>query len=215
MARSPAQVLDEILALTPSGGALPATADSIWAQFNGPMASAWSDIETSGEAMLPEVDPRTAPDLLPDFERVLGPDPYGRDAPSQNLTLAGRAALTYQRWTETGNATPADYIALAAADGQTATVTEFWPVMCGEGECGADLVADVTSMCGWSDTGDVIGATPIAFWWLTTLPALNVAYAECGQAACSDLLGSYAPNLMGAVIAGEAPAHTRPVFTYT
>ena len=215
MARSPAAILGELLAETPPGSALPHRAESNWGAFLGPIASAWSDAETLAEAMLPQVDPRAAPQFLADFERVLGPDPYGRDAPSQNLTTAQRAALTYQRWTENGNASVADYEALATAAGQTATITEFWPAMCGEAQCGTDLIADVASMCGWSECGEGIGQTPIAFWWLVGLPALEVTYAECGQAACGYLLGSYADNLMGAVIAGEAPAHTRPLFTYS
>ena len=71
--------------------------------------------------MLFEVDPRTAVKFLADFERVLGPDPLGRD--QVRLDLGRRQALAAQRWAFTGGCSPGFYIALAALVGAAITIT--------------------------------------------------------------------------------------------
>ncbi len=131
MARSESQVLDELLTLTPPGWALPHDPASVWASFLAPWANEASLIESTAEGLLLELDPRTCVNLLPDYERCLGPDPYGRDATGNDLTTTQLATLAYERWTERGNANPADFVALAAQSGIAITVTTYTPFVCG------------------------------------------------------------------------------------
>jgi uncharacterized protein YmfQ (DUF2313 family) len=198
MARTPAQAQAELLDLAPPGSAFPRDPASNWGQFLKPIGGAWADYEASADSMLPQVDPRTAPQFLGDFLRVLGADPCGRDAPSQNLSSAGLAQLAYQRWTQRMSETPADYIALGAAAGQTIAVQEFAPSYVGQAVCGAAACAQ----------------EGVQFSWQVTLGGLQTEQAQCGGAVCGDLIGSYVPNLLACVIKRAAPSHTTPVFLY-
>ncbi len=198
MARSAAQAQAELLDLAPPGTVFPRDPASNWGKFLAPIGGAWADYEVSADSMLPQVDPRTAPQFLGDFLRVLGADPCGRDAPSQNLSSAGLAQLAYQRWTQRMSERPADYIALGAAAGQTITVQEFAPSYVGQAVCGAAACAQ----------------EGVQFSWAVTLGALQTEQAQCGGAVCGDLIGSYVPNLLACVIKRAAPAHTNPVFVY-
>ena len=195
--RSAAQVLDDLLAITPEGWALPNYAPSNWASALTPIADEWSLVETTAAAMVAEIDPRTAAHMLPDYERVLGPDPYGRDAASLALTTAEAAALAWQRWTASGNMAPADYIALAAQAGFVVTIAQYWPTIAGLMHAGDLVCCDMLVGVGAFAAGDAIGWRQIVFYWLVQAPV-------AAEAA-----------LLAAVIAGEAPSHTVPVFSYS
>ena len=191
--RTPAQVLDGLLRLSPPGWALPRTPDSLWGTLLSVDAAVWSDVEASADAMLLEIDPRSTVNLLPDYERVVGPDPYGRDAPSQDLSYAQMQALVWQRWTDGGNMAVSDYEALAVASGAVAAnITTYWPTTAGASACGAFLATDIPPQAGLSRAGDFLTDLPIAFTWFAALQVLP------GTGA-----------LIPAVLGGEMPAHTR------
>jgi uncharacterized protein YmfQ (DUF2313 family) len=213
MARSADIVLDELLTLSPPGWALPRESGSLWAQFLSVDASGISLAELSAEALLAEIDPRTATETLGDYERVLGPDPYGRDSASLDLTTAQQAQLAYARWTAGGNMAPADYIALAAASGVTITIQEYWVTQCGQAQCGQSLVG---AIWGTSASG-APGWQPQWFKWLVSLPASLLVRAECGSAVAGESLGKSAlvASIVADAILGEAPSHTEPVFLYS
>ena len=197
MARSPQQFLAEMLALTPPGSALPREPTSNWAAFLAAPAAIFAEVQAAAESMLPQVDPRAATAFLGDFQRVLGADPYGRDAPSQNLSAQGEAQLLWERWTEAPGCSIADYVALAASAGQQITIQEFSASLTGVAVC-----------------GDPCATEGAEFYWEATLPVTNVEVAQTGAAVCGDPLGSYTPNLLGNLLAALAPAHTVPVFSY-
>jgi uncharacterized protein YmfQ (DUF2313 family) len=198
MARSQAQVLDELLALSPPGWALSHDAGSVWASFLQPVAAEWSRVEASAEALLDEIDPRTSANCLADYQRVLGPDPYGRDAASLNLTHSQLVQLAYQRWTASGGCSIADYVALAAQMGVAITITERKLFRCGASVC-----------------GDTLACTPQQFVWLVTLPQTQVTKFRTGASRCGEPLGLITPSPVVPLLQGEAPAHTTPVFSYT
>jgi len=214
--RSQPQVLAELLALTPPGWALPHDPASVWASFLQPWAAEASRIETTAASMLNEIDPRTAVYSLPDYQRVLGPDPYGRDAASQELSEAALANLEWSRWTAGGNMAPSDYIALAASMGVTITIQEYWPSVAGlmhAGDfCGCDIPRN---QAGVLTAGDTLGADPLAFYWLVRLPTYLSVPAEAGTMQAGDLLATSLATPVPAVIAGEAPSHTVPTFLFT
>ncbi|WP_338664984.1 putative phage tail protein [Pararoseomonas sp. SCSIO 73927] len=157
-----------------------------------------SELAWTGEraaALLEELDPRTATEMLPDFERVLGPDPCGRDG--LGLDMEGRRAIAHQRWTTRGGASIAFFVDLAAKLGVAITIEESEPTVCGEAECGDELTPE-----------DEI------FVWTVHLPLEREIEAECGVTECGDFLGEFAPNLVECVIRDLAPAHTTVVFSY-
>jgi uncharacterized protein YmfQ (DUF2313 family) len=207
MARSQAEALAGLLTLSPPGWALPADPASVWAGFLTPWAAECALIEAAAEALLPETDPRVCVNLLPDWQRLLGPDPYGRDAAALNLSVGDVARLTWQRLTAGGNMAPADYVALAAQSGLTVTITEYRQTQCGQAQCGQQICQDILTGGVWN---------PQQFKWLVTLPADLLLLAECGLAQCGDVSGAADPaaGIVAAAIAGEAPAHTLPVFSY-
>jgi uncharacterized protein YmfQ (DUF2313 family) len=212
MARAPDIVLQGLLALSPPGWALPRE-PGMWAQFLGVDAAQISLAEISADALVDEIDPRTAVQTLADYERVLGPDPYGRDSASLDLTAAQQAQLVYARWTAGGNSAPADYIALAAASGVTITIREYWVTQCGQAECGQSLVGAL-----WAASADgVAGWQPQWLKWLVSLPASLLLPAECGSAVCGEPMGKSAAvaSIVANAILGEAPSHTEPVFLYS
>jgi uncharacterized protein YmfQ (DUF2313 family) len=155
-----------------------------------------SRIEGLGDTLISEaVDPGNAVMMLPDYERVLGPDPYGRDTSA--MTIAQRQQIVLQRWVESGGQSRAFYIALAAVLGVTITIGEFAMPMSGVAQCGV-------AQCGQS---------PSEFYWTVSLPQTEVVQLECGGASCGD--GAYvATSPVQPVIAALAPAHTTPIFLY-
>jgi len=196
MSRTPDQAQGEMLALLPDGWAASADPDTFWGALFRPMAVEWSAIEQSMESYRREIDPRTASNLLPDFERVLGPDPCGRDQLA--LTDTDRRLLAFQRWTAGGrNICPGYFIDAAAAIGVTMTIEEFPLLMCGQAQCGQSIVTSPNHMT-----------------FLVGLPATRTTQAICGQAVCGELLGSFTPNLMECVVRTEAPLFTVPYFAY-
>ena len=195
MSRTSTEALADVMQLLPSGFAWPADQDSVMAQFLTPLAAMLSIFEASAEALLTETDPRDADHLLADYERVLGPDPDGRDTGP----LSQRRLVAWQRWTAGGGQSIAFFQALAATFGQTITIEEFQ-----------------TSMCGRMVCGGVLAPTPAQFVWRVTLPASEVIPAICGAAICGNAaLGTIVPSPLIGPITRHAPAHTVPVFAYS
>lgn len=195
MSRSPDAVLTELLALTVPGVVLPQDPDSWWAQWLMPLANEISLFEAQAEQLMVEVDPGEATYLLPDFERALGPDPYGRDV--GQLTIAQQRALALSRWTGKNGVRPADFIALAAQFGVTITITEFVLTKAGQAQAGVTLVNH-----------------PQEYVWLVKLPTAVMVLAEAGGASAGDLVSSFEPSNVQTVLTARSPAHLTPVFNY-
>jgi uncharacterized protein YmfQ (DUF2313 family) len=188
--------LAHLLALSPPGGAYPRARDSNWARALAPLAGEQARIEAEAEAMLIEVDPRRAQPLLADYERVLGDDPCL--GPSAELPLGIRQQLAHQRWTNRGGATPAFFVALAAAVDVTITITESEAFEAGVATAGMELVPEAGR-----------------FEWVVSLPAPTVLIEfETGAADAGTPLGDFAPNPVECLIRAAAPAHTAVYFNY-
>jgi uncharacterized protein YmfQ (DUF2313 family) len=200
MSRTPAQVQSEMLQLMPpgypfEGGGFGVTSSYVAARLLAP-ATEMALAEASMEALLPQVDPRVAFDLLPAYIAVLGPDPCGLDISS--LPFAEAAALTYARWTAGGNICAGYFEALAASLGTTCTVTEC---VCWE--------------CGVAGCDDEMVTAPENFVVVFGLPTDSITNWECGVATCDDSLGTFVENIAQCPIEHQVPAHIIPVFSYT
>ncbi len=195
--RSPAQVRIELLQLLPDGFAWPnGDPDTYVAARLLPVANEWSLVEQSMEAFENELDPGTAQYLLPDYLRVLGPDPWGRD--ELPLSSAQRSILAHQRWVDAPIICAGYFIQSAAELGITISIEEFPLPVCGEAVC-----------------GDVLMPSPQHCVFKVTLPTDDSWEAICGSTACGDRLGGFTPSVLETFIADKAPLFTRPVFSYT
>lgn len=194
-ARTQGAVQAELLALLPPSAALARVPESgIGAYLAGP-AAAIAAAEAQAVAFGPEVSPGAAALLLQDYERVLGPDPCGRDLLA--LSPGDRRALAASRWTMRGGQTPAYFVGLAASLGTAITITE-----------GSLFTA------GASVAGDAVAIEGDQFAWAVSLPAARLVDFIAGSAEAGDALGSFDVNLCECVIRLQAPAHTTPVFSY-
>lgn len=118
-----------------------------------------------------EIDPRTANALLPDFERVLGPDPCGRDLGNQ--TIEQRQRRAHQRWIAKGGASIPYFVKMAASLGHTIEIEEFWPSNAGVLLAGQPLIAEGEQFTARKAAADLGMDIPSgrqhgrpAAWWL-------------------------------------------------
>lgn len=195
MSRSEDQVLDELLGHLPPGWIWRRDRDSLIAALLTPLAGGIADIEQVAEDMLREVDPRLATLCLPDYERVLGPDPCGRD--TSTMSLADRRQLAHQRWTARGGASRAYFIGLAAKRGVAITISENRVTYAGE------MVA-----------GDEIIETPEQFIWTVHLAFTDESLFEVDDGQAGDRLYDLVISDIDCDIRRLKPAHTEVVFDY-
>ena len=169
------------------GGVLDALLDAL--------AHPLADAEAEAEALMREIDPRTAVRLLPDFERVLGPDPCGRDL--GNRTVEQRQRQAHQRWTARGGQSVSYFVETAARLGAAIEVEEFWPSKAGVLRAGQPLVAEGEQ-----------------FTWRVKLALISQWWFRAGQNVDGDPLGGYAPSDIECELRRLKPAHTQLVFIY-
>lgn len=195
MSRTEDQVLDELLSNLPPGWVWRRDRDSMIAALLTPLADGIAELEELAEEMLREVDPRLATLCLPDFERVLGRDPCGRD--SSLMSLADRRQLAHQRWTARGGASRAYFIALAAKRGVAITISENRVTYAGE------MVA-----------GDELVETPEQFIWTVHLALTEESLFEAGEGQAGDRLYDLIISDIDCDIRRLKPAHTEVAFDY-
>lgn len=196
MSRSADHVHQEMLSLLPPGWIWPrAGEDSLLAAVLRPAAVLIAEIEATSEAMMDEIDPRTAVDCLPDFERVLGPDPCGRD--SAGLSLAARQQLAHQRWTARGGQSIAYFTALAARRGMEIRIREAHP-----------------SQVGVLLAGDELVNSPEQFVWRIELLLGQWDFFRAGEHTAGDLLYTFELSDIECDLRRLQPAQSRLIFTY-
>lgn len=162
----------------------------------GGVAVSLADGEAAAEDMAAQIDPRKAVELLPDFERVLGPDPCGRDRNS--MSLGERQALAHQRWTALGGQSIPYMIETAAKLGETVEIIEYWPSKAGGMQAGDRLIADGEQ-----------------FLWQVRLPVDGeTTLFRAGASTAGDRLGSFTLSASECEIRRIKPAHTDVVFSY-
>lgn len=194
--RSIDQVLSDTLAELPDGWASTHSPDDYLGARFRPLAAEFALTEASLLSMPPQIDPREAPDLLPDWERMLGPDPCQVAAGVTDSETLGNIA--YARLTNAGTICAGYFERFALAIGETITITEF-----------------PASVCGMSVCGDELNPPPGHLKFLVSLHATDVVDAICGVTQCGESLGSFTPSVMECVIDNGAPLFTTPYFSYS
>ncbi|WP_018701389.1 YmfQ family protein [Amorphus coralli] len=194
MSRSVAQILSSLIGKLPIGFALGKRGGVLDALLEG-IAAPIADAEASAEALMDEVDPRAAVALLPDFERVLGPDPCGRDVGPPSL--GERQRIAHQRWTATGGQSLPYLISVAARLGVTIQIDEFWPSKAGVLRAGQPLIADGEQ-----------------FVWRVKLAPIGEFLFRAGAGRAGDPLGWIVISAIECELRRIAHSHTRVVFSY-
>jgi uncharacterized protein YmfQ (DUF2313 family) len=195
MARLASTILRSVIAKLPTGFALGRRDGVIDIALEGaitPIAA----IEAGAEAMMVETDPRSADNFLADFERVLGPDPCGRDA--GGLSVGDRQRLAHQRWTATGGQSIPYLVQLAAKLGVSITIEEFWP-----------------SRAGSMRAGRPVRAEGCQFVFRVYIPGLvTVVNLKAGVGRAGQKLGSFQISSIECDLRRVKPAHTQITFAY-
>lgn len=195
MVLTAADYLLQLQALLPPGPAWPRDDSPLTRLLTG-LAQELARVDGRANGLIEEADPRTATELLPDWERVLGlPDDCNKYAV---LTVAQRRLLAAQRLTELGGQSAAYFIAMAATLGEPGvTVSEFRPMNCND-NCNSALGSD----------GD-------RFFWRVNIPhaPANLRPINCND-NCNRAMQVYTPSLAECPIEERKPAHTQVLFTY-
>ena len=192
--RTAPAILASLVAKLPPGWVLAQRRGVLDALLEG-IAGRLGEAEADAEILMDEVDPRQSVRLLPDFERVLGPDPCGRDLGER--TLEQRQRQAHQRWTARGGQSIPYFIDLAARLGVEIRIEEYWPSQAGVLVAGAPLIAEGEQFT-W-----VVALTLIDEWWF-----------RAGQNVAGDPLGGLTLSDIECELRRLKPAHTQLVFSY-
>jgi uncharacterized protein YmfQ (DUF2313 family) len=186
----------QLLALLPPGPAWPREPDSVL----GKLLRAWADefarVEARVEQLLSEYDPRTAVDLLDEWEAALGlPDPCTQ----ANTNTSARQLNIWRKLAFVGGQTPAFFVALAASLGFEIEIHEFDP--------------DV-------DDYDPTLASAVAagrwryVWRVHVLNAGDFTVFRAGDPVDGRLVEGDAAFDLECIFAAARPAHTHVIFSY-
>lgn len=186
------QYLAQLQALLPSGAAWPREEGSVLTNLLLGLADELARLDERAQDLLDEADPRTALELLIDWERVTGlPDPCVGIDPS---TEQRRQSLL-QKLTALGGQSPAYYIAAAAALGFAITIDEFLE----------HTVED--------DVDHQLFGTDWNFTWQVNAP-LNTVGELSVQDTVADPLAWWSNEPLECVLEPLKPAHTHIIFAY-
>lgn len=192
MALSRDQYRELMNQLAPPGSALPQAPDSVWQQLLAARAGVFERVDSRADVLIEEADPRTAYELLSDWERVAGlPDP----CVDREQTIAERRAALLRVLTSTGGASRKYFQEVAADLGYDVTVEDYT----------AYTVADTVDK-------PIYG---IAWRWAFTVRSAEetVSYFTV-DGGVSEALASWGNDRLECVIERLKPAHTRVIFAY-
>jgi uncharacterized protein YmfQ (DUF2313 family) len=187
----------QLQALLPSGLAWPQDPDSTLAKVLAAMAEELARVDSRTLQLIEEADPRTAYELLPDWERVCGLPDTCTGTGAQ--TIAERRAAVAAKLTARGGASIAYFQALAEHLGYTVRIDVFRPFMCGRSRCGDALNGPAT----------------VRHYWRVTVTGPRFTPFRCGASQCGDSLGkiSRAADLE-CLLNRLKPAHTQVIVAY-
>lgn len=190
------QYLSQIQALLPPGVAWTRDPGATLTQLLAAVAEEFARIDVRADALLEEADLRTAYELLPDWERVLGlPDEC---VVSAGQTLQSRRAAIVSRLTAIGGQSIMHFIDMAATLGHTITIAEVRPSRAGVLQAGDELV----------------GMESHVHYWQVTVPTVTTYAFVAGGSTAGEELGYWQPSELECVFARTKPAHTNIFWKY-
>lgn len=198
--RSAAAYAEQLGALLPRGRAWLRAPGSVMLQVLEGIAEEFARADRRVAALADEADPRTALELLPEWERVAG-------LPDQCLPVTGtiteRQRRVARKISGLGGQSRAFFIELAAQLGIAITIEEFRPFTAG------------------MRSGSRCYSTGWRYVWLVIVPPFSEGgftvtneRFRAGQSRAGDRLRSFSVQELECVIRRAAPAHTRVLFSY-
>jgi uncharacterized protein YmfQ (DUF2313 family) len=188
--------LGSVLAkVAPSGQAWPRPTTSVFRAVLEGLAAGPSEVERRADQLQVEIDPRSALELLPDFERLLGlPSACTAGEPQ---TVVERRAAVVQKLTAVRGATVDELELLAASLGIVSEVVEYRAFVAGS------HAGDLLSNGGWLYT--VTLRAPVA----------TGAFFRAGTSGAGDSLFSLSGPSLECLVADWVPAHVVGLVEYT
>ena len=197
MARSGQDYLEKLQGLLPLGDAWPRDPEAVLTKLLRAWAEAFRSADERGDDLLQEADPRSALELLTDWERAAGlPNPCLTIAD----TLQERRIVLVSRLTEIGGQSREFFAGLAASIGYDGiSIEEFRPFICALGRC-----------------GDSLGGTPgVRFYWRVAVPGPRTTLFLSGASRCGDRLAEFdRASDLECLLERLKPAQTRLIFAY-
>lgn len=192
-----ADYLAQLQALLPPGPAWPRTRGTALAALLEALAVEYARVDARAWKALDEADPRSALELLADWERVCGlPDACSAELAT---TIQERREAVVARLTALGGASPAYFIALASAMGYAIEIDEFRPFVVGLSRCGDRLN----------------GGHAVRHQWRVRVSSPRYTPFRAGVSQCGDLLGKIVrAEDLECKLKRLKPAHTRLIFSY-
>ena len=186
--------VQELMALLPPGAAFPRDPQSVWGQLLNACAAELARIDLRAYQLLQEADPRTAIELLPDWEGFTGLPSICMAGEYQ--TREQRRAAVVSVLTNKGGQRPADFIALAAQLGFAITITEFRPWTC-DSPCDAPMYG-----MDWAFAMQINTNSVTQSFWTCDSP-------------CDEPLSTWGNQLLQCMIRLYAPAHAIVIVIYS
>lgn len=184
---------DQLIALLPPGAAWTVEPGSRRWQLLTAMAAEFARVDGRAADLREEADPRTAVELLTDWERVCGlPDPCAGPAE----TIAERRQRILRVLTSRGGQSRAYFIGVAAALGYAIEIDEFFTFTCVD-----DCIDAINPPPDWP------------FTWRVRAPESTVR-PFTAEAGCDELLNTWGNAVLECVLSRLKPAHTHVIFTY-
>lgn len=159
----------QLVALSPQGLAWNVEEGSEYSDLLYVFAKALAVFDSKlTDIFLKELNPLTATELLPDWERLLGlPDTCS----PADQALQQRREAAYAKWIMRGGQSKAYFIALASAMGYDITIDTYSPFVCGLSQCGYPL-----------------NTLEMRFVWRVNVPDSRVYYFRAGESTCGERL---------------------------
>ena len=148
------------------------------------------------DIFIKELNPLTATELLPDWERLLGlPD----SCSLPNPTLQERREAAYAKWIMKGGQSKAYFVGLAKSLGYEITIDTYKPFIVGLSRC-----------------GEVLSPEDMRFIWRVNVPGERSYYFRCGESACSEpLLKIISATQLECIFRKLQPSHSDLFFNYS
>lgn len=186
--------LSQLQALLPPGMAWTRERASNLARLLSAFAAELARLDGRAHDLVEEADPRTAVELVADWERLLGlPDPCA----GQAVTLQERRERVVQKLTTLGGQSRAYFIAVAAALGFAITIEEFRPFR-----------------ASMSSAGDPVCDEDWWFVWRVHGPEQTIRDFRVSASVTGEPLRNWGNQILECVLARLKPAHTLVQFAY-
>lgn len=184
-------------ALLPPGMAFPRAPGAMLSKLLDALAAEFARVDARGWQLIDEADPRSALELLGDWERVCGlPDACTAELAT---TLQERRAAVVDRLTAVGGASKDYFIALAEAMGYAIEIDEYRPFVAGLSRC-----------------GDVLkGGHSVRHQWRVRVTGPRYVHFRAGVSQAGDRLGKIVrAEDLECKLKRFKPAHTHLIFSY-